>query len=231
MERLRRLFDLSANPTAIAAHLERDPKLTNIVSALPGLRVPGAWDPFELAVRAILGQQVSVAAATTFASRLVVAYGKPVIAEDGFINSSDHQSDRQYLFPAPEVLAVADLTSVGITRPRAIAISALAKAIVSQPNLLHHFKDLEDAIQTLCQLPGIGEWTAHYIAMRALQEPDAFPSSDLGLLKAMSSNGKRLTKQELEAIAEPWRPWRSYAAMYLWLRLSRAEIHSTYSRV
>lgn len=212
VERLRRVFDLGANSLEIEAHLAADPFLGRVIRALPGLRVPGAWDKFELAVRAILGQQVSVAAATTLAGRLVQKYGEPLTLDD-FTASPDGP---RFVYPRPETLAEADLTSIGIFGARARAISALAGKIAANPGLLDEESSLEDTVKKLCELPGIGRWTAQYIAMRALREPDAFPSSDLGLLRAMKPENGLLTPAQLEKRAEGWRPWRAYAALYLW---------------
>jgi AraC family transcriptional regulator of adaptative response / DNA-3-methyladenine glycosylase II len=212
VERLRRVFDLGTNSLEIEAHLSADPFLGRVIKALPGLRVPGTWDKFELAVRAILGQQVSVAAATTLAGRLVQKYGEP-LALDGFTTPPDGP---RFVYPRPEVLAEADLTGIGIIGARARAISALAGEVAKNPGLLDEEGSLEDSVKKLCELPGIGRWTAHYIAMRALREPDAFPSSDLGLLRAMQPEKGRLTPAQLEKRAESWRPWRAYAALYLW---------------
>lgn len=212
VERLRRVFDLGANSQEIEAHLGADPFLGKIVAALPGLRVPGAWDKFELAVRAILGQQISVAAATTLAGRLVEKYGEPLTL-DGLPVS---QGGVRFVYPRPEVLAEADLTTIGIFGTRARSISALAGAVASNPDLLNEESSLEESLKKLCELPGIGRWTASYIAMRALREPDAFPSSDLGLLRAMQPESGSLTPAQLEKRAETWRPWRAYAALYLW---------------
>jgi AraC family transcriptional regulator of adaptative response / DNA-3-methyladenine glycosylase II len=212
VERLRCMFDLSANIAEISAHFRRDPILTPVVTTQPGLRIPGAWDTFELAVRAILGQQVSVAAATTLAARLVETYGEPLV----LAGTPSTDADLRFVFPRPEVLAEADLTTLGITRPRAKAIATLATAVAENPQLLTHFQTLDDAIHTLCQLPGIGEWTAHYIAMRALREPDAFPATDLGLLRAMNALGQPVTKSQFMELSQAWRPWRGYAAMHLW---------------
>ncbi|MBD3881982.1 DNA-3-methyladenine glycosylase 2 family protein [Phormidium tenue FACHB-886] len=210
VERLRRMFDLGANATEIAAHFQTDPVLREIVQRQPGLRIPGAWEPFELAVRAILGQQVSVSAATTLAGRLVSAYGEPLTV------GTAKASLLQAVFPRPEQLADADLSVLGIPRGRAKAIVALAAVVAENPQFFTQFHSLEETIQTLCRLPGIGEWTAHYIALRALREPDAFPTSDLGLLRAMAALGYTVTKAELADYADAWRPWRAYAAMHLW---------------
>lgn len=212
VERLRRMFDLGANSLEIEAHLSGDLYLGKFVTALPGLRVPGAWDKFELAVRAILGQQVSVQAATTLAGRLVEKFGEP-LALDGVASP---QEGLCYVFPRPEVLAEADISQLGMPRARAAAISALAAAVARNPQLLEESGSLEESIKKLSELSGIGLWTAQYIAMRALREPDAFPASDLGLLRAMLPESGKLTPAQLEKRAESWRPWRAYAALYLW---------------
>lgn len=211
VERLRRLFDLHVNIAEIAAHLQTDPRLSPLVVAHPGLRIPGAWDGFELAVRAILGQQISVAAATTLANRLVQTYGEPLRLE-GNLNLPA----LQFVFPQPEVLVTADLATLGIMPTRANAIRSLAAAVAENP-ILTQFASLDEAVQHLCQLPGIGEWTAHYIAMRALREPNAFPFSDVGLLRAMEKLGERVSSRALLNISYGWQPWRAYAAMHLWM--------------
>ena len=144
---------------------------------------------------------------------MVKRYGIPLALADGAVAPAD----LQVVFPSPAVLAKADLTQIGLPRARAQTISALAAAIVKAPNLLQGFTDLDDAVSSLRQLPGIGDWTAQYIAMRALQEPDAFPATDLGLLRAMGRHQTTMTKKQLLDIAEAWRPWRAYAAMHLWL--------------
>lgn len=207
-ERLRRALDLDADAQAIAEHLARDPLLAPLVQARPGLRVPGAWDPFELAVRAILGQQVSVLAARTLAGRLVAACGRRI--------SSSRPGEPGWLFPAPRDLLAADLTSLGLTRARAAALRGLAEAILEDPSLLSGGADLETSAARLQELPGVGPWTAQYIAMRALREPDAFPATDLGLLRAVGARGGRATPARLLRRAARWRPWRAYAVMHLW---------------
>jgi AraC family transcriptional regulator of adaptative response / DNA-3-methyladenine glycosylase II len=200
LARLRRVFDLDADATAIAAHLAKDARLAGAVERSPGLRIPGAWDGFELAVRAILGQQVTVAGATTLSGRLVAAHGQRL----------DDSAD--LLFPEPRVLAAADLRGIGMPAARAAAISSLASAVVADPDLLSRFRDVAATKEALAALPGIGAWTAEYIAMRALGEPDAFPSTDLVLLQALDA-----TPADARAQAEAWRPWRAYAAMHLWM--------------
>jgi AraC family transcriptional regulator, regulatory protein of adaptative response / DNA-3-methyladenine glycosylase II len=203
--RIRRLFDLDADVGAIDAHLARDPVLAPLVRARPGLRVPGAWDEFELAIRAILGQQVSVAAARTIAGRIAAAHGQPVPgARPGLA------------FPGPERLAAAPLERVGLPRARAAAITALAKGVLEDPSLLRPAVELDSTVERLAALPGIGRWTAQYVAMRAFGEPDAFPVSDLGLMRAMARDGVRPTAAELARRAGAWRPWRAYAAVHLW---------------
>jgi AraC family transcriptional regulator, regulatory protein of adaptative response / DNA-3-methyladenine glycosylase II len=212
VERLRRIFDVSAPTTMIAEQLATTPYLKNIVMYRPGLRIPGAWDGFELAVRAILGQQISVAAATTLASRLVAAYGELLGAGD----TAWASPALRFVFPRPELLVEEDLTKLGITTARSTAITSLAATMIENPAALQGFQNLEDAVKQLCKLPGVGEWTAHYIAMRWLREPDAFPASDLALLRAIEKHEQPMTKARLVALAEDWRPWRAYAAMYLW---------------
>jgi AraC family transcriptional regulator, regulatory protein of adaptative response / DNA-3-methyladenine glycosylase II len=216
VERLRQMFDLRAPVNDIAAHLQADPVLRPLVAAHPGLRVPGSWDGFELSVRAILGQQVTVAAATTMAGRLVQAYGSPLAPE--LIAASPEAPTA--VFPTPAALAEADLTQIGLTPQRSKAIKAIAAQFATDRHWLTRFVSLDEAIQQLCQLPGIGDWTAQYIAMRAIREPNAFPSSDLGLLRAMTTLGRPSSPAKLLAQAQPWQPWRAYAAMYLWMSLT-----------
>lgn len=208
VERLRTVFDLNCNPSRIAAHFENDAYLGNTVKRLPGLRLPGAWDKFETSVRAILGQQISVAAATTLAGRIAQKHGTPLIAD-----YLPKDSGLTHVFPTPQVLAHADLSGLGIVQARINAIQALATTLVSEPQLLDSFRNLAEAVKRLCELRGIGEWTAQYIAMRALHEPDAFPTADLGLMRAIS---RETTAVELNRLSENWRPWRAYAAIYLW---------------
>jgi AraC family transcriptional regulator of adaptative response / DNA-3-methyladenine glycosylase II len=204
----RRLFDLDADPREIRRHLGRDPILASRLRAHPGLRLPGAWSPFETTVRAILGQQVSVKGATTLSGRVVRLLGKPLKRR------IDPESRLTHLFPAPAIVAGADLTGIGLPAARARAISAVAKAIHEGRLSLEPQADLDLALEALCALPGIGPWTANYMAMRVLKHPDAFPSGDLGLARAMG-----LKPAALERRAEAWRPWRAYAAVCLWQSL------------
>lgn len=212
-ECVRNLFDLDADPAEIAGQLGADAVLGPLVRGRPGLRLPGAWDRFELAVRAILGQQVSVRGATTLAGRLVLAHGEPLKES---IPRRDTDGQPTHLFPSPAVLGEADLAGIGLPRARAAAIRALAVAVRDGDVDLTAASDLDGAVAKLTTVPGIGPWTAQYIAMRALREPDAFPAADLGLLRAMSSAQKKLTPVALVRRAEVWRPWRAYAAMHLW---------------
>lgn len=212
LARLRDLFDLNARPDVIAAQLSADPRLGPCVRRRPGLRVPGAFDGFELAARAVLGQQVSVRAATTLAGRFAAAFGAPVETPFPELNR---------LTPRPERVAVAtpaELTALGITVARAASILALARAVRDGRLHLRPGADPEAAARQLQELPGVGPWTAQYIALRALRWPDAFPDSDLGLLKAWGTR----VPHSLRAAAEAWRPWRGYAAMYLWNGVSPA---------
>jgi AraC family transcriptional regulator of adaptative response / DNA-3-methyladenine glycosylase II len=201
--RLRALFDLAADTSPIAQHLGRDPLLSPLVARFPGLRVPGTWDGFELAVRAILGQQVSVAAASTVAGQLALRFGcRLSISDPGGLT---------LLFPPADALADAVLPN--LPPVRAQAIRALARAVVSGDIA---FSAAEDGSASgLARIPGVGPWTAEYVAMRALREPDAFPTNDLVLLRA-AGGGTPLTAAELTRRAERWRPWRAYAALYLW---------------
>ena len=209
--RVRRVFDLSADPQAIGAQLAEDPRLAPLVAARPGLRVPGAWDGFELAVRAVLGQQITVRAAAGLAGMLVATYGERLPASTPRLDALTH------VFPRPERLADVDLSKLGMPRARAAALASLAAAVAADPAVLGAGRSLADCVTRLRALPGVGEWTAQYIAMRELREPDAFPAADVGLMRAMAdADGRRPTARELLARAERWRPWRAYAAQHLW---------------
>jgi AraC family transcriptional regulator of adaptative response / DNA-3-methyladenine glycosylase II len=206
VSRLRALFDLDARPDAIAEHLGADRVLRKSVGKRPGLRVPGAFDPFETAVRAILGQQVSVRAATTLAGRIVRAFGASV--ETG-IEALDR------VFPTAEALAEKseeEIASIGMPKTRAKTIVALANAVAEARIDLSDGSDPEQTTAHLMELPGVGEWTAQYIAMRALRWSNAFPAGDLGVLRALGVNNAR----EAKARAHRWEPWRAYAVMHLW---------------
>jgi AraC family transcriptional regulator of adaptative response / DNA-3-methyladenine glycosylase II len=211
--RLRRMFDLDADPQAIRAALGEDARLRPLLRAHPGLRLPGGWDGFEIAVRAVLGQQVSVAAARTLASRLVQRFGAelPIAFAAGL--------DR--LFPTPEALADADLTTIGLTRARAETVRGVARAMLDGRVDFRIERTLEECVARWTALPGIGAWTAHYIALRALGHPDAFPADDLVLRRAAADAGETLSARMLTARAQAWRPWRAYAVMHLWRSASQ----------
>jgi AraC family transcriptional regulator of adaptative response / DNA-3-methyladenine glycosylase II len=206
LARATRLFDLDADVAAIAAQLAGDPRLRRAIPGA-GVRVPGAWDPFELGVRALLGQQVSVAAAGTLAARLVRSCGAPLPAPVGPLT---------HLFPAPAAVAAAPLERLGLTRARAAALRAFAAAVADGTLDLDGLGGLDDAVARLAAMPGIGPWTAQVIALRALREPDAFPAGDLGVRRALAANGELPGEKEVLRRAERWRPWRAYAAVALW---------------
>jgi AraC family transcriptional regulator, regulatory protein of adaptative response / DNA-3-methyladenine glycosylase II len=206
--RVKRLFDLGAVPDAVSAHLSQDPLLAKVVRRIPGLRVAGAFDGFELAVRAILGQQVSVKGATTLAGRWAQAFGTPIATPYPSLNLLTPSAQRMAAVTADEISAL------GIVGARARCLALLAPAVLERKIALTFAANVEEQIDALMRLPGIGPWTAQYIAMRALHWPDAFPSGDLMLMRAANSNQKQLQK-----LAEGWRPWRAYATHYLWQSL------------
>ncbi len=208
VERARRMFDLTADPLQITTELARDGVLAPRVAARRGLRIPGTWDGFELAIRAILGQQVTVRGATTLAGRLVRRFGTPIDAPAGGLT---------HLFPRPTTLAKARIEAIGVPAARAATIRALARSVASGALVLDGSQDVGDTIRRLRDIPGIGAWTAEYVAMRALGEPDAFPSGDLGLRRAFGNGAGPIAASALERIADDWRPWRAYAAMHLWM--------------
>ncbi len=202
IERVRAMFDLNADWIAIARTLGADPVLAAKISVNPGLRVPGCWNGFELCVRAILGQQITVQGATTLAGRLVRKFGQEAVTGHGLT----------HIFPGPEVLAEADIASIGLPQARAQTIREFARFVrdrqISFEGVLHS----EGLLEQLRSVAGFGRWTTQYVAMRALGDPDAFPSGDLGLMRKLGLKNAR----ELEAQAEVWRPWRAYGAMYIW---------------
>jgi AraC family transcriptional regulator of adaptative response / DNA-3-methyladenine glycosylase II len=208
--RVRRMFDLSAEPGAIVSVLSSDPVLAPLVSTRPGLRVPGAWDGFEIAIRAVLGQQVTLKAATQLAARIVAAVGTQV---------TDHIDipGLTHAFPRPERFNASTLAGAGMPRARAAAIAGVAAAIDADERLFDPRRDLAEAVARLRDLPGIGEWTAQYIAMRALGESDAFLTGDVAVQRRFAMHEQRPAASELLARAERWRPWRAYALLHLWM--------------
>jgi AraC family transcriptional regulator, regulatory protein of adaptative response / DNA-3-methyladenine glycosylase II len=209
---VRRMFDLAADPAKITVALGSDPLIGQLVKNRPGLRIPGAWDGFECAVRAILGQQVSVSVGSTLVRRLVMRFGRRI--------SPPHEA-LTHLFPRPADLAHVNLGVVGIPKARAHALQALALATARGE--LTFNRSASETAEALAALPGIGKWTAEYVALRALYEPDAFPASDLVLRRAAAMNGTPLTARTLEQRANAWRPWRGYAAMHIWRSTTDAE--------
>ncbi len=209
--RLRRLFDLNANPAVIDQHLSSHKKFHGLVAKTPGLRVPGALCGFELALRAVLGQQISVQAATTIFGRFVATFGSEV--------STPFESLHRTAPTAGDVAnaSLQQLIDRGLTRKRAATVSALAHAAADGTLQLDPLSNFATTRHMLQEIPGIGLWTAEYVAMRALGDPDAFPHSDLGLLNALRID----SAAKLQSLAERWRPWRAYAAIHLWHTLSQ----------
>jgi AraC family transcriptional regulator, regulatory protein of adaptative response / DNA-3-methyladenine glycosylase II len=204
--RIRALFDLDARPAAVAEHLGGDPRLGPSVQAHPGTRLPGAFDPFELAIRAVLGQQVSVRAATTLAGRLVAAFGAPLATGEPGLHA---------VFPTPWALAEASpesVAAIGLPAARARTLQAVARAVAEEQVDLEAGADPEQAVAALQALPGIGPWTASYVAMRALGWTDGFPAGDLVVKRVLGVRSER----EARDAAAGWRPWRGYAVMHLW---------------
>jgi AraC family transcriptional regulator, regulatory protein of adaptative response / DNA-3-methyladenine glycosylase II len=203
LSRVKDLTDLSCDPMAVSE------VLGSLAIRDPGIRVPGAFDGFEMAIRAILGQQVSVAAARTLAGRLACRFGRSI---------QTPVSDLVFAFPRAVDIAgekVSAIADIGVTSGRARSIIALASAVVEGGISLTPASDLETTLRNLESLPGIGQWTAQYIAMRVLRWPDAFPHTDLGVRKALGNKAPRI----IVAMADAWRPWRSYAVMHLWRSL------------
>ncbi len=220
VQRARDLLDLDAPVDEIGATLRSDATLAPLVRSLPGIRVPGAWDGFELAIRAVLGQQVSVKAARTIAGRIVDRCGDRVELPDSF-RDSPHAGSLGRLFPTPERLARARLNDIGIPGARAETIRGIAAAVAQGDICFDPAQDIDAFRQRLVRIRGIGDWTAQYVAMRALKDPDAFPAADLGVLRALESQtGSRPGPRDALALAEAWRPWRAYATLLLWSSLA-----------
>jgi AraC family transcriptional regulator of adaptative response / DNA-3-methyladenine glycosylase II len=207
----RRLLDLDADPLSVAEVLSKDRRLSAIVKKRPGLRAPGAVDGTELAIQAILGQQVSIAAARTLASRLVTTHGEVIKIADSTLT---------HLFPPADAIAQADLSKLGVPATRRATLHALAGAVAGGMLVLDPGADRVETYQQLMRLPGIGEWTAGYIVMRALGDPDTFLPSDLGIMKAGARLGIGSNPRAISDHAAAWRPWRSYATHQLWATLS-----------
>jgi AraC family transcriptional regulator, regulatory protein of adaptative response / DNA-3-methyladenine glycosylase II len=202
VERIRRMFDLNADWTAIVQTLALDPELAERIKVKPGLRVPGCWNGFELTVRAILGRQITDGGAAVLARRLVESLGEPFPGIDGLT----------HLFPTPAAIVDANLVTLGLTRRRADTIRALSRAVRDRQINFDGIIDCDAFLTQLLEIPDVGRWTAQYVAMRALGEPDAFPTGDAALLSTL----RLASCSELDERAEAWRPWRAYATMYLW---------------
>ncbi len=216
LSRARRLCDLGADPLALAATLGTDTTLADLLAQRPGLRLPGSWDFFELAVRAVLGQQVSVVAARTLATRLVARCGETVETTDGQLT---------HLFPSAAALAEADLDGLGLTGARIATLRALAGEVAAGRLAPSELGDLETAVARLTEIRGIGPWTAHYIAMRGLGETDAFPAGDLVVRQALANGtGNPISPRVAEECAAAWRPWRAYAVVHLWKSAADAAV-------
>lgn len=213
--RVRRMFDLDVDLLPIHRHLTMDPLLAPLIAARPGVKVPGAWDGLELAIRAVLGQQITVVAAIKLAGKLVEHYGARL---ESPVPGLSHR------FPEAAVLAQADLATLGMPRSRGRTLSGVAQALLDNPRIFDPGADLRASVSPLLALWGVGEWTAQYIALRQMRHADAFPVADVGLLNALSAlEGRPVTAVELLARAEPWRPYRGYGAQLLWTFLSRAD--------
>ncbi|MFT3790813.1 MAG: AlkA N-terminal domain-containing protein [Rudaea sp.] len=205
--RVRRMFDLDVDIAAVNAHLGRRRHLQACVARHPGQRLPGGWDGFEIAIRAVLGQQVTVAAARTLTERVVRRFGREV---------ETMQSGKVYLFPTPETLAGADLGGLGITGARIATLHAIAAAVRDGRADFRADRPLAEFVRLWTALPGIGEWTAHYLAMRAAAYADAFPAGDVVLRKAVARGDEPVPARTLEAMSQAWRPYRAYAVLHLW---------------
>jgi 3-methyladenine DNA glycosylase/8-oxoguanine DNA glycosylase len=207
ISRVVHLLDLELDPAVVAAHFGRDPLMRRLVAERPGLRVPGTFDPFELTVRAILGQQVTVAGATVLCSRLVQTFGRR-------LREPNAGKGLTHLFPDAATLARAEVGCIGMPRSRAATIKDVAAAVAADPRFFDGTP--ETVRRRLLSIRGIGNWTAQYVSMRALRDADAFPSGDLGVQRALARRSVRPTTRETEVRSLRWRPWRAYAAMHLW---------------
>jgi AraC family transcriptional regulator of adaptative response / DNA-3-methyladenine glycosylase II len=215
VQRIRHLFDLDADPDAVSELLACDPVLAPAVAVRPGLRSPGAADPFELGIRAVIGQQITVAGARTMIGTLVAAYGDRL--------SDELDGGHSYLFPAADTLATASFTELGMPDSRRRTLRALAEAVASGTLRLDPGADRDEAAERLLALPGIGPWTTGYIRMRALGDPDVFLPTDVGVQRGLAALGIGGSSKTTFAVAEAWRPWRSYALHHLWTANQRTD--------
>lgn len=208
--RVRRMFDLDADMQVIHQQLGEDPLLASIIDKFPGLRLPGCWDKFEFSIRAILGQQISVKAAITLADRIALKYGNTAI-ENPFKLSHN--------FPDENALLSADYCDIGLTKARISTLNNWLEFFLKNQQIFSCYENIASLEHALIKVKGIGPWTVNYLAMRGLSDPDAFPSADLGIIKALTTNEQKPSNKEILALSEQWRPWRAYAAIYLWHKL------------
>jgi AraC family transcriptional regulator, regulatory protein of adaptative response / DNA-3-methyladenine glycosylase II len=209
--RVRRMFDLDADMQLIHQQLNQHPQLKNIIAQYPGLRLPGCWDKFEFSIRAILGQQISVKAATTLANRIAIKYGE---------TARENPYSLTRTFPSESALAKVDYQDIGLTKSRISTLNNWLDFYQQHQDVFSCYPNIEALEQQLIKIKGIGPWTVNYLAMRGLSDPDAFPSADLGIIKALTVNGKKPNNKAIIALSENWRPWRAYAAIYLWYSLA-----------
>ncbi len=212
--RVRRIFDLDADMQVIHQHLMKHPTLALVINNFPGLRLPGCWDIFEFSIRAILGQQISVKGATTLAQRIAEKYGDDVVT----LEQPENIHVTKY-FPKVEALLDVDYQEIGLTRSRIATLQTWVSFFKENSNIFTQGLSIEELETTLTTLKGIGPWTVNYIGMRGLSDPDAFPSADLGVIKALTVDEVKPKNKDILALAESWRPWRAYAAIYLWQSL------------
>ncbi|AZQ85281.1 DNA-3-methyladenine glycosylase 2 family protein [Colwellia sp. Arc7-635] len=213
--RVRRMFDLDADMQIIHQHLIKHPKLALVIEQFPGLRLPGCWDIFEFSIRAILGQQISVKGATTLAQRIAEKYGENVAD----IAQTEDSSATKY-FPSVQSLMNVDYQDIGLTRSRIATLQTWVAYFKGNESIFTKGLTIEELEVALTALKGIGPWTVNYIGMRGLSDPDAFPSADLGIIKALTFDDIKPKNKDILALAESWRPWRAYAAIYLWQSLA-----------
>jgi len=209
--RVRRMFDLDADMQVIQQQLSQHQILADTIAKYPGLRLPGCWDKFEFSIRAILGQQISVKAATTLANRIALKYGEAAVK---------NPSGLTHIFPQTEALINVDYQNVGLTKSRISTLHNWIAFYQQHHDILSCYENIETLEQTLIKIKGIGPWTVNYLAMRGLSDPDAFPSADLGIIKALTVNDNKPSNKEILALSKQWRPWRAYAAIYLWHSLA-----------
>jgi len=212
ISQVRQMFDLDADMPLIHQQLCKHPILAEVIKETPGLRLPGCWDIFEFSIRAILGQQISVKAATTLANRIALKYGE--VSHNNPLDISHH-------FPSPEALRHAEYEEIGLTKSRISTLKNWLDFYLKNSEIFQCYTSLETLEQRLVKIKGIGPWTVNYIAMRGLSNPDAFPSADLGIIKALATDNIRPSNKEILALSKSWRPWRAYAAIYLWQSLAK----------